>query len=178
MSMDTALDIAREELWTFSSFSRPNVNLASVSSLPGYAYFDLSGGEGFLSDYLTGNDDIVAVRLQRVGGVQAGITLGDHQLQGIRLWHAEPVDAGTFRITTEAFEQPRWLDVLGYSLPTLNVAGAWFARDDMRAIWDTHLTNIADRRFGGGGVLSYEERGWGGAPPAVNPWIGYFLDEK
>lgn len=176
MSMDRALRIAREEHWSFDAFNQPNVNLATARREPGYAYFDLSGISGWLSDYIAGNDDEVKVRLMRLGDIQAGVTMDRHQLQGIRLWYAHAVDADTFRITTEAFERPRNNPFGG---PPFNAIGAaTVGHQDMRTIWETFQSNITDRNFGGLGTVSYEEKGWRwDTPPAVNPFVGYFLGE-
>src|SRR5258708_3751145 len=90
----------------FSSFNRDNNATAFVTG-DGRANFDLHGFGGWLSDWI--NDDRVHVAVRHVGDVQVAVTEGDHQLQGIRIWWAEPSGDHQVTAATAAFERPRGL---------------------------------------------------------------------
>jgi hypothetical protein len=158
---DEALRLVRGDFRRFRSFTHGNV--AEVDVEGDIAYFNLTGWEGMASDTVAGNDDWVAVRVSQHPDVQAAVTLGRHQLEGIRIWYAAQRGPTTITVVTEAFERPRgWTNAVGFK-----VAGA----HDQKAIWDVYFKNIDMKYFGGRGkpqdFISVPVR------ESINPLIGY-----
>jgi RHS repeat-associated protein len=165
MKVKDALRLARGELETFELFKTGNIAEAKVRQNGDIALFDLKGKKGFASDLV--NDDEVAVALFRREDVQVAVTLGDHQLQGIRIWYALKTGPREIAIATAAFERPNGV-TYGANWLGFNFLGA--ARDQ-QVLWDTFLGNIDRTYFGGTGqlqpFLSFE------TAHMVNPFVGY-----
>ena len=179
MNQKDALALARADFAGLTSFDLGN-NLASVeiNRIRNIAYFNLKGFGGWLSDLL--NDDEVGVQLTKFGDILAGITLGRHQLQGIRTWSASTSSEGGITLTTEAYEISRGI---GNSFGTSRLS-PFFGNQEQ--VWNIYLQNIDNTYFGGNGrLLPYFSESYpnqigsnrsGNLELATNPFARFFGD--
>ena len=141
MTKAQALKLIYADLRSFKSFSEGNI--ASVEVKGDVAYFDLKGAPGFASDWLAFNDDAVGVKLSFDAPYQAAVTLGRHQLIGIRRWYAYPGEGNSIVIQTDAYE---------IANGSGNFFGTKIRPSDQKAVWDNYFSNIDKAYFGGGGA--------------------------
>jgi hypothetical protein len=125
------------DLRDFKYFDSPTPNIATVRLQGRRAFFDARGMFGYGSDRL--NADEVAVELFDGPWSReiSGMTLGAHQLVGIRRWRVviDQFNPPVLRVETEAFEQ---------SAGHLNDIGRTvIGQERQYDVWVTYLSNIA-----------------------------------